>query len=114
MAAGQYYTQGGGSSEYTCLPLDPEFNEKIDGTETGTFIYGAEYQTRGSIRPELNDQNVPCAVCYVPNRPAQVMIPAKRTCPSSWTRVRTFVRYKPLKSCFTLCYYQCIEFSVCF
>ena len=30
--------------------------------------------------------NVPCAVCYATTRAAAMMIPAKTTCPQSWTR----------------------------
>ena len=90
MAAGQHYTQHGGASEYTCLPYDPQFNQKIAGYQLGNYIYGAEYETHGSINSHLNDNNVPCAVCYVPNRAAQLMIPAKRECPIHWTKARLF------------------------
>ena len=46
-------------------------------------MYGTEYQQpiQGG-----NDHNVPCVVCYVSTRVAVMMIPAKTTCPSSWTR----------------------------
>ena len=32
------------------------------------------------------NNNVPCAVCYVSTRPTVVMIPAKASCPPTWTR----------------------------
>ena len=52
--------------------------------------YGAEYQTAGSADngpfSSVHNHNVPCAVCYTPTRGTVVMIPARLTCPSSWTR----------------------------
>ena len=53
------------------------------------YLYGAEYQTRGGDNGPLrsfHDHNVPCAVCYAPTQGTVVMIPARTTCPSSWTR----------------------------
>lgn len=44
-------------------------------------VYGAEYQfSYGNVGI---DDDVPCAVCYVPA--AVLMIPAKTTCPPNWT-----------------------------
>ena len=33
----------------------------------------------------VNEQNVPCAVCYTGTRVTVMMIPAKIHCPSGWT-----------------------------
>ena len=38
----------------------------------------------GSIN--LHNHNVPCAVCLATTRVAVVMIPAKLTCPTGWTK----------------------------
>ena len=46
-------------------------------------MFGAEYQYP---IPGGHDHNVPCAVCYASTRAAVMMIPAKTTCPQSWTR----------------------------
>ena len=35
---------------------------------------------------KTTNDNVPCAVCYVSTRPTVVMIPAKASCPPTWTR----------------------------
>ena len=54
-----------------------------------TLIYGAEYQTAtdsNSLVHGRNDHDVPCAVCYVSNRTAVYMVPAKYTCPTGWTK----------------------------
>ena len=50
-----------------------------------TLLYGAEYQ-RPISSPTLHNHNVPCAVCYTSRRTSKLMIPAKITCPSSWTQ----------------------------
>ncbi len=52
----------------------------VDGHAT---VHGAEY--KGPLQ-RSHDYNVPCAVCYVSIRPTVIMIPAKASCPSSWTR----------------------------
>ena len=95
-AAGQHYTQPGGSSEYICLPLDPEYNEYTT-TDSGTWIYGAEYESKDAIFPSfMQNQNVPCAKCYLPSRSTNVMIPAKRTCPNEWNKVLYYISFNLL------------------
>jgi hypothetical protein len=34
----------------------------------------------------VHDRDAPCAECYVSTRPTVVMIPAKASCPPTWTR----------------------------
>ena len=76
---------------YICLPEQPQYSTYTAGTQGGrAFLYGAEYETSlwdnsGPMR-FLHDHNVPCAVCYASTREAVVMIPARLSCPSSWTR----------------------------
>ena len=50
------------------------------------YLYGAEYETRDGPLSVFNNQNAPCAVCYVSTRGTVLMIPGKTTCPSSWTQ----------------------------
>jgi len=51
----------------------------MNGAECQSYNYG--------IFPNsANQQNVPCARCYTENRPALMMIPAKRSCPSGWIK----------------------------
>ena len=90
-AAGSYYTESGGGANYLCLPEQPQYSTYTAGTQSGrAFLYGAEYQTGGgysnSPLRSFHDHNVPCAVCYTSTRETIVMIPARTTCPSSWTR----------------------------
>ena len=86
-AAGSHYSKGGGATNHLCLPNDPEYLQYQSGKKTGiSHIYAAEYEyTIGSLS-SLHNHNVPCAICYVSNRTTVLMIPAKITCPTSWTK----------------------------
>ena len=79
--------QGGGVN-YLCVPLDPDFpNNAQAGFQTGSYVYGVEYQPYNSARfyADINDHDAPCAVCEVQGRSQVLMIPAKQTCPAGWT-----------------------------
>ena len=83
-AGGSFYNQQGGGANYLCMPEDPEYTLRFTtGVRGQSYVFGAEYQR--SI-PSVHDHNVPCAVCYASTRAAVMMIPAKTTCPQSWTR----------------------------
>ena len=60
-----------GKGTYQCFPSDPEYLAHIAGGQ-------------GYLSP--HGSNVPCAVCRVPTRGAVVIIPARLTCPISWTK----------------------------
>ncbi len=87
ITGGTLYNQEGGGANHLCMPKDPEYSTDLsyqgETLRYGALIHGAEYQDplRGS-----NHHNVPCAVCYVSTRPTVIMIPAKASCPLSWTR----------------------------
>ena len=90
-AAGSFYDQSGGGANYLCLPEQPQYSTYTAGSQGGrAYLYGAEYQTgngyANSPLRSFHDHNVPCAVCYTSTRETVVMIPARLTCPSSWTR----------------------------
>ena len=82
--AGQYYGNYGGGANYLCLPeKDAEYlNTTYKGDQAS--LYGTEYEIP-IIPSVLQNENVPCAVCYTSTKTVQVMIPAKTTCPLSWT-----------------------------
>ena len=86
ITGGTFFNQEGGGANYLCMPKDPEYSTTLSyrgGVDGHATIYGAEYQ--GPLQGS-HDYNVPCAVCYVSTRPTVIMIPAKASCPSSWTR----------------------------
>ena len=90
-AAGSDFREKGGGANYLCLPEDPEYSTyTAEAQSARAFLYGAEYQTGGSYANgplrSFHDHNVPCAVCYTATRETVVMIPARLSCPSSWTR----------------------------
>ena len=41
-----------------------------------SVVHGAEYEVQLGPNTNLNEQNVPCAVCYVPVRAAALVVPA--------------------------------------
>ena len=88
LAGGTYYSHRGGGANYLCMPKDPEYSLNLRYRSGSSnfpyaYVYGSEYD-----RPLQggHDHNVPCAVCEVSTRSKVLMIPAKATCPSSWTR----------------------------
>ncbi|XP_078619156.1 uncharacterized protein LOC144886401 [Branchiostoma floridae x Branchiostoma japonicum] len=90
IAGGAHFTHSGGGANYVCLPKDPEWGVFTDGSQgTGAYMYGAEYQL-SSNNPfqgvSLHNHDVPCAVCHVTSRGSKLMIPARLSCPSGWTR----------------------------
>ena len=90
-AAGSDHRERGGGANHLCLPERPQYSTYTAGTQSGrAYLYGVEYQTgagyANSPLISVHDHNVPCAVCYTSTRETVVMIPARLTCPSSWTR----------------------------
>ena len=69
------------------MPDSPEYDPSTASHVAGSnLIYGGQYQFYSGPNTDVHTYNVPCAVCYAPDRAASVMIPAKTTCPLSWTR----------------------------
>ncbi|XP_078699698.1 uncharacterized protein LOC144926626 isoform X2 [Branchiostoma floridae x Branchiostoma belcheri] len=90
VAGGTHYSQPGGGTNYQCLPTDPQWGRYQDGVQGWkAYMYGAEYTLNTNVpfgSTSLQDDNVPCAVCYAPTRGSKLMIPARNTCYSGWTR----------------------------
>ena len=83
-AGGTHYSHKGGAANYLCMPLDPEYTlPSRAGVNNRNYVFGVEY--KGPIQG-ISDHNVPCAVCAVSTREMVLMIPAKTSCPTSWTR----------------------------
>ena len=82
-AGGSFFNHQGGGANYLCLPMDPEYNLPSRAGVGGINpVWGAEYE--GPVEGE-HDHDVPCAVCHGTTRVAVLMIPAKTSCPTSWT-----------------------------
>ena len=83
---GGWYHQRGNGANYLCLPKDPQYLSTTY-PRWQSYMYGAEYETGNRIFGKTtHDYNVPCAVCLAPKKSTKLMIPAKTSCPTSWTR----------------------------
>ena len=79
------FNNPGGGASYTCLPKVPQYmSTHVPGAHS--YIVGTEYDSVNGIFPGKHDHNAPCAVCYSSTKTVKLMIPARITCPSSWTR----------------------------
>ena len=68
----------------TKQPQTLRYSSRTDGR---SILYGAEYQANsGQPLHGVNDQDIPCAFCYISSRAAVFMLPGRYTCPSGWTR----------------------------
>ena len=85
IAVGEYFQNTGGGGNYLCMPRVPEYTlpHRMDPNFVGSFLNGVEYES-----PVLghHNHNAPSAVCYVSTRSTVIMIPAKTSCPATWTR----------------------------
>ena len=88
ITGGGYFTEKASAVDYQCLPHDPDVvnpsTAKIVESDGGHHanIYGSEYEFDiGAVQQE---DDIPCAVCYVNIATAKIMIPAKKTCPTGW------------------------------
>ena len=83
-AAGTLSATNGGGANHLCMPPDPEYNLRYQsGVQGYAPLYGTEYEVP---LEGIDDDNVPCAVCLAATRETVLMLPAKTTCPTSWTK----------------------------
>ena len=85
-AAGSQHRDSGGGANKLCLPNSPQYLNYAPGTQGGASLRGTEYEAYPGqpFRHVLNN-DAPCSVCYS-TRETVLMIPARISCPSSWTR----------------------------
>eukprot|EP00058_Branchiostoma_floridae_P015589 XP_002601077.1 hypothetical protein BRAFLDRAFT_121043 [Branchiostoma floridae] len=93
---GSDHNKHGGGSNYLCVPtLNVTWDHYVDGPNSKTFLYGAEFENPGTgffstdntqAIESIQDYDVPCAVCRVPTRRSVLTIPAWTSCPSGWTQ----------------------------
>ncbi|KAJ7350112.1 hypothetical protein OS493_038398 [Desmophyllum pertusum] len=59
-----YYWHTGGGGEYICLPNNPKYDKYKDGYQSGSYIYGTEYEIGfNPFKHNLHNHDAPCAVC---------------------------------------------------
>ncbi|CAG2213879.1 unnamed protein product [Mytilus edulis] len=85
---GNYHGNKAGGVNYLCLPNDPENGEsqKDDNAQ----LFGSEYEIGSSYKPsgmkgDMQEKEVPCAVCFQRRRSVHLMIPGRKTCYKGWT-----------------------------
>ena len=71
----------GGGANHLCFPNTPEYTLSHT-TNQNNFIWGTQYEG-AAVGGEGGTAR--CAVCYVSTRPTVLMIPAKTSCPATWT-----------------------------
>ena len=82
VTGGAKWDEGGGGANHLCMPDTPEYT--LSHTTIGdSFIWGTQYEIPAVGNANYN--TVTCAVCYAPTRPTVLMIPAKTSCPATWT-----------------------------
>ena len=86
ITGGSYYNHPGGGANYVCLPKVPQYMSAYKHANLANYMHGTEYEWTNGIFPGTDQYNVPCAVCYTSLKSVKLMIPARTSCPSSWTR----------------------------
>ena len=84
ITGGSQWDHTGGGANYVCLPKVPQY---ISTTVPSHYslMYGTEYESVNNIFSGKHNHDVPCAVCYTSTKSVKLMIPARISCPSSWT-----------------------------
>jgi len=84
-------SESGGGAEMLCLHADPEWDRGVLGVQNLATIYGVQYTSLDALLNGKNNNfmpfnlnNMPCALCQVDKRSAQVMIPGRKNCPPGW------------------------------
>ncbi len=81
--AGTHHRSSGGGVNRLCLPNDPQYTLPfINGVQNYSPLLPIEYQL--TIKNIGHD--IPCAVCMVSTKNLVLMVPAKTSCPSGFTR----------------------------
>ena len=84
ITGGSHHTHTGGGANYVCLPKVPQYMSTTVPSYS-SLMYGTEYEVVNIIFPGKDNHNAPCAVCYTSTKSVKLMIPARTSCPSSWT-----------------------------
>ena len=85
ITGGEGFGHTGGGPNYVCLPKVPQYLSTINVPQYSAYMYGTEYEIGNNIISGKHNHNAPCAVCYASTKSVKLMIPARTSCPSSWT-----------------------------
>ena len=82
VTGGAKWNEAGGGANHLCMPNTPEYTLSHI-TSQNNLIWGTQYEYAAAGGANYN--TVTCAVCYTSTRPTVLMIPAKTSCPATWT-----------------------------
>ncbi|XP_065177074.1 uncharacterized protein LOC135806791 [Sycon ciliatum] len=82
--AGPFFSTIGGGSDYQCLPFEPEYSAFVPGSQ-GNRLHSSEFQTDFSELPNFQALYQHTPACSVCETSAQLMLPARLSCPDGWT-----------------------------
>ena len=87
-AGGSYrHSKTGGTTD---LSNSPQYLSQDTDNTWVAQLYGVEYEVGDSTSPyaynSLNQADMPCVVCNANGRSQLLMVPARYTCPSGWSR----------------------------
>ena len=78
-----FHEHQGGAANYICMPNDPQYTLPY---QSGVCEHMQLCVYEEAVVSGRHQHNAPCAVCYLPTMNTVIMIPAKTSCPSGWTR----------------------------
>ncbi|XP_070564626.1 short-chain collagen C4-like [Ptychodera flava] len=86
--AGSFHSHEGGGSNYLCLPEVPQYDNSVYAGKQlyRGYVYHVEYRGRSGPLNSKRYNDLPCAVCLQEQRNNYIMYPARKDCPSGWTR----------------------------
>ena len=85
-AAGSKWSNTGGGANYLCMPPHPQYSRYQGGVQGRSTLYGVEYEPQGGPLNSVQEHDAPCALCFVSNREASIMVPGMKTCPTGWSK----------------------------
>ncbi len=109
ITAGSLWSNTGGGANYLCMPHTPQYGKYRPGVQNHSPIYGTEYEVAGGPISSTHNHNAPCAVCYVSTRATSLMLPARTTCPPSWTLEFTGYLMSTARSHHYRTMYECVD-----
>lgn len=83
---GTQFGHTGGGANQLCMPPDPQYSSYRLGVQGHHYMYGAEYEQPVGYTSTKQNHNAVCAVCFTSTRVTVLMVPAKTSCPTSWTK----------------------------
>ncbi len=86
-AASSRYDESGSGANNLCLVQNPLYLEHNDIDHSTARLQGIRYFTSGygihSLLP-VHGRTAPCAVCMIPRKDTNVMVPGSNRCPNNW------------------------------